>query len=111
MIVREYMGYLRVEKGVRPATCEAYVRDMEQFAEQLEAHGKLLLTAVEVDVSGFMAHLRGNHVESRSIARKLSCLRGFYRWLLLDRRIQHDPTVTIESPASWKVLSRSSKHG
>jgi integrase/recombinase XerD len=45
-----------------------------------------------------MAHLRGNHVDARSIARKLSCLRGFYRWLLLDKRIAHDPTVTIETP-------------
>jgi integrase/recombinase XerD len=106
-MVREYMGYLRVEKGVRPATCEAYARDLEQFAEQLEKRDGLLLTAVEADVSGFMAHLRGNHVESRSVARKLSCLRGFYRWLLLDRRIKHDPTVTIETPASWKVLPKS----
>ena len=65
------------------------------------------VTAVEADVSGFMAHLRGNHVDARSIARKLSCLRGFYRWLLLDKRIDHDPTVTIETPASWKVLPKS----
>jgi integrase/recombinase XerD len=105
--VREYIGYLRVEKGMRPATCEAYARDLEQFAEHLENRGVLLLTAVEADVSGFMAHLRGNHVDARSIARKLSCLRGFYRWLLLDKRIAHDPTVTIESPASWKVLPKS----
>jgi integrase/recombinase XerD len=54
-----------------------------------------------------MAHLRGHHVDARSVARKLSCLRGFYRWLLLDRRIGHDPTVNIESPASWKVLPKS----
>jgi integrase/recombinase XerD len=105
--VREYIAYLRVEKGVRPATVEAYARDLEQFAEQLENRGALLLTAVEADVSGFMAHLRVNHVDARSIARKLSCLRGFYRWLLLDKRLAHDPTVTIESPASWKVLPKS----
>jgi integrase/recombinase XerD len=37
----------------------------------------------------------------------LSCLRGFYKWLLLDRRIHHDPTVNIESPKSWKVLPKS----
>lgn len=109
--VREYIGYLRVEKGLRPATCEAYARDLEQFAEQLEARGALLVTAVEADVSGFMAHLRGNHVDARSTARKLSCLRGFYRWLLLDKRIAHDPTVTIESPASWKVLPKSLAEG
>ena len=105
--VREYLAYLRVERGLRPATCEAYARDLEQFAEQLEGRGGLLVTAVEGDVSGFMAHLRGNHVDARSIARKLSCLRGFYRWLLLDKRIAHDPTVTIETPASWKVLPKS----
>jgi integrase/recombinase XerD len=105
--VREYIAYLRVEKGLRPATCEAYACDLEQFAEQLEKRGALLLTAVETDVSGFMAHLRGNHVDARSIARKLSCYRGFYRWLLLDKRIAHDPTVTIESPAAWKVLPKS----
>jgi integrase/recombinase XerD len=105
--VREYLAYLRVERGLRPATCEAYARDLEQFAEQLEGRGALLATGVESDVSGFMAHLRGNHVDARSIARKLSCLRGFYRWLLLDKRIAHDPTVTIETPASWKVLPKS----
>jgi integrase/recombinase XerD len=106
-VVREFVAYLQVEKGMRPATCEAYARDLEQFAEQLEAHGALLVTAVEKDVSSFMAHLRGNHVDARSIARKLSCYRGFYRWLLLDKRIPHDPTVTIETPASWKVLPKS----
>jgi integrase/recombinase XerD len=105
--VREYLAYLRVEKGMRPATCEAYARDLEQFAEQLEARSALLITASEADVSDFMAHLRGNHVDARTIARKLSCFRGFYRWLLLDKRIAHDPTVTIETPASWKVLPKS----
>jgi integrase/recombinase XerD len=106
-LVREYLGYLRVEKGLRPASCEAYGRDLEQFAEYVEERGALLLTAVETDVSGFMKEKRGNHVDARSIARKLSCLRGFYRWLLLDKRIAHDPTVTIETPASWKVLPKA----
>src|SRR5450631_2942034 len=106
-IVREYVAYLRVEKGMRPATCEAYAHDLDQFAEQLEARGALLVTAIESDVSGFMAHLRMNLVDARSIARKLSCFRGFYRWLLLDKRIAQDPTVTIETPASWKVLPKS----
>jgi integrase/recombinase XerD len=105
--VREYATYLRVEKGMRPATCEAYASDLEQFSEQLEARGALLVTAAEADVSSFMAHLRGNNVDARSIARKLSCFRGFYRWLLLDKRIPHDPTVTIETPSSWKVLPKS----
>src|SRR5271170_7186908 len=94
--VREFVAYLQVEKGMRPATCEAYQRDLEQFAEHVEGRNGLLLTAMQADVSGFMEGLRGHGVESRSIARKLSCLRGFYRWLLLDKRVKGDPTVNIE---------------
>ena len=106
-MVREYVAYLRVEKGLRPASCEAYQRDLEQFAEHVEGRDGLLVGAAQADVSGFMEGLRGHGVESRSIARKLSCLRGFYRWLLMDKRIRHDPTVNIETPASWKILPKS----
>ena len=106
-IVREYMVYLRVEKGMRPATCEAYRCDLEQFAEQVEGRNGLLATARQDDVSGFMESLRGHGVDGRSIARKLSALRGFYRWLLMDKKITHDPTVNIESPSSWKILPKS----
>ncbi len=105
--VREYIAYLRVEKGMRPATCEAYARDLDQLAENLEGRSALLVTASEDDLTTFLAHLRAHHVDARSIARKLSCLRGFYRWLLLDKRIDHDPTVNIETPATWKVLPKS----
>lgn len=105
--IREYVTYLRVEKGMRPATCEAYKRDIEQFAEHVEGRNGLLTGARHEDVSGFMEGLRGHGVESRSIARKLSALRGFYRWLLIDKRIAHDPTVNVESPSSWKILPKS----
>ena len=106
-VVREYIAYLRVEKGMRPATCEAYARDLDQLAERLEECSALLLTAEEDDLTAFLAHLRTHDRDARSIARKLSCLRGFYRWLLLDKRIAHDPTVNIETPATWKVLPKS----
>jgi len=110
-VVREFVTYLRVEKGLRPASCEAYQRDLEQFSEHVEGRDGLLVGAVQADVSAFMEGLRGHGVESRSIARKLSCLRGFYRWLLMDKRIQHDPTVNIETPASWKILPKSLAEG
>jgi integrase/recombinase XerD len=106
-LIREYLTYLRVEKGLRPLTCEAYERDLLQFAEYLERENALLMTARQAEVSGFLEHLRTHAVESRSMARKLSCLRGFYKWLLLDKRIHHDPTVNLESPNAWKVLPKS----
>ena len=106
-LVREFADYLRVEKGLRPNSCEAYVRDLEQFAECIEKRNGVLLSATPDDVRGFMAERVANGVESRSLARSLSGLRGFYRWLLLDKRVTQDPTVNVESPASWKVLPKS----
>lgn len=104
-LLGEYLTYLRVEKGLRPLTCDAYQSDILLFAEHIEP---LLLThAQQKHVSSFMEHLRTHQVEARSIARKLSCLRGLYRWLLLDKRMQHDPTLNLESPKSWKVLPKA----
>ncbi len=106
-LLKDYESYLRVEKGLRPLTCEAYLSDLHIFAEFLESRDAVLLNAGEADVAALLEHLRSHGIDARSAARKLSCLRGFYRWLLLDGAIHHDPTVNIESPKTWKVLPKS----
>ncbi len=106
-LLREYLLYLRVEKGLRPLSCDAYGHDLEMFAEYLEGTHAVLETAQQREVAGFLEHLHRHQIEARSVARKLSCLRGFYKWLLLDKRIRHDPTVNIESPKAWKVLPKA----
>lgn len=106
-LIDGYLNYLRVEKGLRPLTCEAYRRDLLQCAEYLENSHTALVSARPSDLAGFVVHLQAHQVEARSRARKLSCLRGIYRWLLLDMRITHDPTIHLESPAGWKMLPKS----
>jgi integrase/recombinase XerD len=106
-LLKEFESYLRIEKGLRPLTCEAYLGDLRVFTEFLEERNAVLVTASEADVAGLLEHLRNHGIDSRSSARKLSCLRGFYRWLLLDKRIHHDPTVNIESPKAWKILPKA----
>ncbi|MGA9720239.1 MAG: tyrosine recombinase [Acidobacteriaceae bacterium] len=106
-LIHEYLLYVRVEKGLRPLSCEAYGHDLELFAEYLEGTHVVLETAQQRELAGFLDHLHRHQIEARSIARKLSCLRGFYKWLLLDKRIRHDPTVNIESPKAWKVLPKA----
>ena len=106
-ILDDYQIYLRVEKGLRPLTCEAYNGDLNTFAEFIECRHGVLLTATQQDVAAYLEHLRAHGIDARSVARKLSCLRGFFKWLMLDRRIHHDPTVNIESPKAWKVLPKS----
>ena len=55
----------------------------------------------------FLNSLLSNGVDGRSVARKLSALRHFYKYLLLDRYITSDPTLNIDSPRQWKVLPKS----
>src|SRR5665811_1394214 len=51
--------------------------------------------------------LLSNGVDGRSVARKLSALRHFYKYLLLDRYLKTDPTLNIDTPRQWKVLPKS----
>jgi integrase/recombinase XerD len=99
--------YLRVEKGLAPLTVSSYGGDLKLWAEFLAGRGKTVLTAQRDDLKELLQHLLGHGMDSRSIARKLSALRGFYRFLLLDKLISHDPTLDIDSPRQWKVLPKA----
>jgi integrase/recombinase XerD len=102
-----FLDYLRVEKGLATLTVSSYHSDLIQFAEFMESRRRELLHARREDVRAFMSQLFSNGVGDRSVARKLSTLRHFYKYLLLDRMIQHDPTLEIDSPRQWKVLPKS----
>ena len=68
-LLKDYQAYLRVEKGLRPLTCEAYDGDLNTFAEFLEDRHGVLLNATQQDVAAFLEHLRAHGIDSRSIAR------------------------------------------
>lgn len=106
-VVRGFLDYLRVEKGLAALTASSYQTDLIQFAEFLGGRRRELLQARRDDVRAFLGQLFSNGVSDRSVARKLSALRHFYKYLLLDRLIKHDPTLDIDSPKQWKVLPKS----
>src|SRR6478609_8437416 len=106
-IVKNFRDYLNVEKGLTPLTVAAYRSDLIQFAEFLAVRRRELPQARREDVRGFLGQLFANGVKDRSVARKLSTLRHFYKYLLLDRIIKQDPTLEIDSPKQWKVLPKS----
>jgi integrase/recombinase XerD len=102
-----FLDYLRIEKGLAPLSISAYATDILQFAEFLQKPKRVLLTARRSDVREFLQQLFSNQVDGRSVGRKLSALRHLYRYLLLDKKIDHDPTLNIESPRQWKVLPKA----
>jgi integrase/recombinase XerD len=106
-VLSGFLDYLRIEKGLARLSISAYGTDILQFAEFLQKHKRVLLTARHGDVREFLQQLFSHQVDARSVGRKLSALRHLYRYLLLDKRIDHDPTLNIESPRQWKVLPKS----
>jgi len=106
-VMSSFLDYLKVEKGLAALTSSAYQADLIQFAEFLESRRRDLLHARRDDVRAFLSRLFSHAVKDRSVARKLSALRHFYKYLLLDRMIKHDPTLEIDSPRRWKVLPKS----
>jgi len=106
-VLAGFLDYLRIEKGLARLSITAYTTDISQFAEFLEKKKRLLLTARRNDVREFLQQLFSHQVDGRSVGRKLSALRHLYRYLLLDKRIDLDPTLNIESPRQWKVLPKS----
>jgi len=106
-LVAGFLDYLKIEKGLAPLTVAAYATDIRQFAGFLESHKRRLQSARRDDVRNFIRQLFANAVDGRSVGRKLSALRHLYRYLLLDKLIDHDPTLNIDSPKQWKVLPKS----
>jgi integrase/recombinase XerD len=106
-VLSGFLDYLRVEKGLAKLTVSAYTTDIGQFAEFLNNGKRTLMTAQRTDVREFLQQLFLHQVDGRSVGRKLSALRHLYRYLLVDGRIKHDPTLNIESPRQWKVLPKS----
>ena len=106
-VLSGFLDYLKVEKGLAPQTVSAYTTDICQFSEFLEAHKRVLTNARRNDVRDFIQQLFSNGVDGRSVGRKLSALRHLCRHLLLDGKIDHDPTLNIDSPKQWKVLPKA----
>lgn len=102
-----FLDYLKIEKGLAPLSVAAYRSDLEQYSEFLRKRKRGLREARRQDVRDFVNSLLSNAVDGRSVARKLSALRHFYKYLLLDRYIAADPTLNIDTPRQWKVLPKS----
>jgi integrase/recombinase XerD len=109
-VISGFLDYLRIEKGLAPLSISAYAADIRQFGEFLENRRRGLQTAQRSDVREFLQQLFSYQIDGRSVGRKLSALRHLYRYLLLDEKVEHDPTLNIKSPKQWKVLPKALAH-
>src|SRR5260370_5217397 len=101
------LDYMRVERGSAKLTIAAYTSDLAQFADFLEKRKRDLHGARREDVRAYIQELFTYQLDGRSVGRKLSAIRHLYRHLLLDAKIDKDPTLNIDLPKQWKVLPKA----
>lgn len=101
LLADQYINYLIFEKGLAEKTIESYSRDLTGYFDFLKTKGVLQIS--ENDTPLILEHLialRNNGLESRSTARHLVTIRGFYKYLVQQKIIKHDPAKLVDLPKS-----------
>ena len=93
-----YRRYLRLQRNFSVNTVEAYLADLQKLLSYLDGAGISIEEATLDDLRHFAAGLHDIGISPRSQCRILSGVRSFYRFMLLDGRIENDPTELLESP-------------
>jgi integrase/recombinase XerD len=104
--IEAFAEMLAAERGAARNTLLAYGRDLADFAAFTAARAERPATASAATVQAYMASLHGAGLSSRSAARRLSCLRQFYRFLLRDGARADDPTATLDAPRATAALPK-----
>ena len=97
-IVSRYRRYLKLEKGYSANTLDAYMRDVNKLYRYLAVEQVDVLDVKLEDLEHFAAFISDLGIGPRSLARILSGVRQFYRFLVIDGYLEVDPTELLESP-------------
>ena len=102
-----YLDSVWLEKNLSPNSLVAYRKDLSDTETWLETKSKTLLTASSVDLHGYMAVIFDKGFSSSTTARWLSAIRGFYKYAVLQKLLDKDPTDSLRHPKKSRNLPRS----
>lgn len=105
-IIRLFIQYLSVEKGLSPNTQQSYHLDLMKFTFFLKKEKLFWSSVKEEDLIKFIHHTSRSGLSARSLARIISSLRSFYRFLILDGFLEINPAANLSSPKIWLNLPK-----
>ena len=103
-ILRRYFQYLRLERSCTSNTLDAYLKDLQKLLNYYADEGIDFRNVTLEQLDKFAKALQELGVGPRSVARILSGVRSFYRFLTLEKEVETDPTELLESPKIGKHL-------
>ena len=105
-LLREYLAYIQVEKGLAPNSLESYRRDLLRLVAWADAQDKPVEDLTRGDLRGWIAQLSRDGLAPSTISRAVSAARGLFRFLMLDGHIKRHPAEDLSTPQGSSPLPR-----
>ena len=102
--LQRFLDYISVEKGLSVNTRSSYRGDLEKLLLYLAARKISWRMVKEDDLVAFLHSVSRKGLSARSLARLISSIRSFYRFLALDGDIKNTPADNFSSPKLWRTL-------
>lgn len=110
--IRQFKGYIAIERGLSANTSDAYESDLEDFVKYLCDSGFSNYAEIErEDIEDYLFHCRERNFETTTMARRLVCLKVFFSYLFQDRIIPVNIMEVMDSPKIWRTLPDSLTSG
>ncbi len=104
-LIIDFNDFLTTEKKLSDNTLESYKRDIKQFVNYLmENNVKNLTTTNKTTIITYLIYLQNNGKATSTISRNIASIRCFYQFLLLNNKVDKDPTSNLESPKAEKKI-------
>jgi integrase/recombinase XerD len=101
-----YIGYLRDVRRVSPNTVSSYARDLVGLAAFADTQHRSIESLDRRDLEAFARALMTQGLAPRSVARAIACVRGLYKFLLVEKRVAADPSEDLRAPRAWPALPK-----
>jgi integrase/recombinase XerD len=104
--IDSYLEHLRAERRLAAHTLDSYGRDLAALAEFAAGCERTVEALDRRDLDAFVQQQRMHGLSPRSVARRVAAVRGFYKFLIVDRRLEHNPADDLRPPSAWPALPK-----
>ena len=105
-LVDAYLDHLRVARRLSEHTLTSYQRDLRALSHFATSLERPLTDLSRAELEAFVRHQMSRGLAPRSVARSVAAVRGFYRFLVIDRRVAANPANDLQAPRAWPALPK-----
>jgi integrase/recombinase XerD len=106
-LLKQFVAYLSTEKGLSPNTVASYLQDVQAFANYLSEDGKDCASFTRDDIVDYIGILKDSGHSTASICRFMSAVKGFCKYMVIEKIIADNPSESLRTPRQWERLPKA----